>query len=119
MAAFFDDFPQKAKSMAAAATEKARDVADSAKLTASILSEQRDLDKNYRAIGEWYVSTLIEDAPESVADLVAAARKSQNRIAELKEARQQIGGEGGKTCPLCGTVSEGKFCPQCGAPLGA
>ena len=51
--AFFDDFPQKAKSMAAAAGEKARDVADSAKLTAAILSEQRELDKNYRAIGEW------------------------------------------------------------------
>ena len=115
--AFFDDFPQKAKSMAAAAGEKARDVADSAKLTAAILSEQRELDKNYRAIGEWYVTTLAEDAPEAVADLVAAARKSQNRIAELRGARQQISGDAGRTCPLCGTVSEGRFCPQCGAPL--
>ena len=115
--AFFDDFSQKVQAFADVATEKTKEVVDSAKLTGSIIAEQRELDKNYRAIGEWYVTTLAEDAPEAVADLVAAARKSQNRIAELREARQQISGDAGRTCPLCGTVSEGRFCPQCGAPL--
>ena len=118
MAAFFDDFPQKAKSMAAAATEKARDVADSAKLTASILSEQRDLDKNYRAIGEWYVAQVNGEPPAEVADLVAAIRLSQARLEKLRASRQREDAAQERRCPLCGAVSSEKFCPRCGAPMG-
>lgn len=40
--------------------------------------------KNYRAIGEWYVSELKGEAPEAVADIVAAIRASQARIAALQ-----------------------------------
>ena len=87
--AFFDDFSKKAKKFADVASEKAKEAADSAKTTAAILSEQRDLDKSYKAIGEWYVSQLEGDAPEAVADLVAAAKASQMKIAELQESRQK------------------------------
>ncbi len=119
--AFFDDFSKKAKEFAGVASEKAKEAADSAKITAAILSEQRELDKSYKAIGEWYVSQLEDGAPEAVADLVAAAKASQEKIAQLQAARQKEEAQAApqeKTCPLCGAVSDGKFCPQCGAPMG-
>ena len=117
--AFVDDFSQKAREFAGAASGIAREAADNVKVTASILAEQREIDKNLRAIGEWYLSQLEGAAPEAVADLVAAVRTSQRRIEELRAARQR--GEGAaqeRVCPLCGAASSGKFCPQCGAPMG-
>ena len=88
--AFFDEFSQKAKTFANVATEKTKEVVDSAKLTASILAEQRELDKSYRAVGEWFVSTCEEEIPEAVADIVAAAKASKERIAELQELRRLL-----------------------------
>ena len=49
-----------------------------------IAGEQRAIEKNYRAIGEWYVSELKGEAPEAVADIVAAIRASQAKIAALQ-----------------------------------
>ena len=117
--AFVDDFSQKAREFADAASGMARDAADSVKTTASILAEQRELDRSYRAIGAWYVSQLSGEAPDAVADLVAAARLSQARIEELRASRQREENTVlERKCPLCGTVSKGKFCPNCGAPMG-
>ena len=121
--AFFDDFSSKAKKFVDAATDKAKEAADATKQTAAILSEQRSLEKSYKAIGEWYVSLEQEEIPEAIADVVAAARASQEKSAALKEERQKEAVEEEpvvleRACPLCGGVSEGKFCPFCGAPMG-
>lgn len=118
--AFFDEMSQKALNLANVATEKAKEAADSAKLTAAIISEQRELDKNCRAIGQWFVAEYEGEIPEAVADLVERAKQCQEKIAQLRQTRQkeEENAAGEKTCPLCGTVSDGKFCPQCGAPLG-
>ena len=73
--AFFDNFSkkvqdvafvatEKAQQVAAVAGEKANAVADKAKTEYEMASERRSMDKNYRAIGEWYVSTLEGDAPK-------------------------------------------------------
>ena len=116
--AFFDEFSQKARTLANVATEKAKEAADSAKISAAILSEQRELDRNYRAIGEWFVSEFEGEVPDAVADLVTSVNNSRQRIAQLQESRQRSGESGGRECPLCGAVSSGKFCPECGAPMG-
>ncbi len=118
--AFFDDFSQKVQAFADVATEKTKEVVDSAKLTGSIIAEQRELDKNYRAIGEWFTSAYSGEIPDEVADLVAAVAASKEKIAALQEARRKVGNDGRveRACPLCGAVSDGKFCPQCGAPMG-
>ena len=116
--AFLDDFSKKAKEFADVASEKAKEAAGNAKAVAATMAEVRELDKSYKAIGEWYVSQLEGDAPEAVADLVAAARASQVKIAELQAARQKETAEPERKCPLCGAESSGKFCPQCGAPMG-
>ena len=46
----------KARDLAEAAADKAKSATDAAKLNMAILTEQRELEKNYRAIGEWFIS---------------------------------------------------------------
>ena len=77
----------KAKDLAEVAADKAKTATNTAKLNMAILSEQRELEKNYRAIGEWYVSTLEGDAPEAVADIVAAIKASQKKLAAYEAAK--------------------------------
>ena len=143
--AFFDELTKKAQLVAGAAAEKAKDLAetatekakaatDAAKVNMEILSEQREIEKNYRAIGEWFVSEFQGEVPDAVKDVVAAVIASKERIGELEAAKaakkegescpcsceEQPAGEETqqKVCPVCGESSDGKFCPKCGAPMG-
>ena len=119
---FFDELTAKAKNVANAASEKAREAADSAKISADIIKERRELDKTYRAIGQWFVSEYADNAPDGIADLVAAVHASNKKIEELQSLRASAE-EGakskphGRTCPVCGEQSASKFCPHCGAPI--
>ena len=98
--AFFDNFSkkvqdvafvaaEKAQQAAAVAGEKANAAADRAKLEYEMAAERRSMDKNYRALGEWYVSTLEGDAPEAVADIVAAIKASQENLAAYEAAKAE------------------------------
>ncbi len=80
---------EKAQQVASAAGEKANAVADKAKTEYEMAGERRSIDKNYRAIGEWYLSTLTGEAPEAVADVVAAIRASQEKIAAYEAAKAE------------------------------
>lgn len=141
--AFFDELTKKAQLVAGAAAEKAKDLAetatekakaatDAAKMNMEILSEQREIEKNYRAIGEWFVSEFQGELPDAVKDVVAAVNASKEKIARLEAAKrkeeaqdeeaqdeepQEKSGDA-KTCSVCGTVSDSNFCPHCGAPMG-
>ena len=92
----------------------------------AILSEQRELEKNYRAIGEWFISEYTGEIPDAVKDVVAAVNASKAHIAEMEAEKATYKAEptveektiGVKVCPVCGAVSEDKFCPHCGAPMG-
>ena len=136
--AFFDDLTRKTKDFAAVAADKAKDVAavaadkakDAAELTRismAIASEQREIDKNYRTIGEWFVSEYEGEIPDAVRDLVEAVNASKSKIADLEaskpgkdpdEAEVPADAPAQKICPICGAASDSKFCPQCGAPMG-
>ena len=118
---FFDDLTKKAKDVANVATVKAREAADSAKISADIIKEKRELDKNYRAIGQWFVCEYADNVPEAVADLVSAVQSSLQKIEELQASRaaaEDEPKEEGTACPVCGKVGTSKFCPHCGAPMG-
>ena len=119
---FFDDLTQKAKAVATTAGEMAKDAADSAKISAAILAERREMDKNYRAIGQWFVCEHGDEVPDAVADLVSAVKASQEKIAQLQASREKAMEEEeaqeGTPCPVCGKISDSKFCPHCGAPMG-
>ena len=123
---FLNELGKKAQAVASAATEKAKDAADLAKINMAIAGEQREMDKSYRAIGEWFVSEYEGEIPSAVRDLVDAVSASKAKIAELEaskpskedEAAPAAEAPAGKACPICGAVSDSKFCPQCGAPMG-
>ena len=123
---------EKAKDAAEVVSEKAKDVGEAAKINMEILSEQREMEKNYRAIGEWFVSEYEGEIPDAVKDVVAAVNASKARIAELEAAKaekaaadeekeeaavEEVVEEAKPVCPVCNTASESKFCPECGAPM--
>ena len=115
----------KAKDLAGVAVDKAKSATDAAKLNMAILTEQRELEKNYRAIGEWFISEYTGETPDAVKDVVAAVAASKERIAQLEASKPQkdepVVDEADvsfKVCPVCGAASDSKFCPHCGAPMG-
>ena len=131
--AFFDDLTRKAKDVAAVAADKAKDAADKAKdaaevakINVAIAGEQREIDKNYRTIGEWFVNEYEGEIPDAVRELVDAVSASKAKIAELEASKpvkeedpvvvEEVPAQ--KKCPICGAESDSKFCPQCGAPMG-
>ena len=77
--AFFEELGRKAKDVAAVAADKAKDVAAVAadkaretteltKLAVAIAGEQRELEKNYRLIGEWFMNEYDGELPEGVSE---------------------------------------------------
>ena len=137
--AFFDNLGKKAQTVAVAAGERAKMAADTAKINMQIASEQREIEKDYKTIGEWYVAEHADEAPEAIVDVVAAIKAAKEKIAELEDLKEQrraaaadnvVPADGTvveestaaapemRVCPVCGNASDGKFCPRCGAPMG-
>ena len=54
--AFFEELTKKAKGAAAVAADKAKDAAELTKISVAIAGEQKNIDKSFRAIGEWFVN---------------------------------------------------------------
>ena len=85
--AFFDELTKKAKDVAAVAADKAKDAAELTKLSVAIAGEQREIDKNYRIIGEWFVNEYEGEIPDAVRDMVEAVNASKAKIAEIEAAK--------------------------------
>ena len=124
MAFSFDELTKKAKDMANLAADKAKDAAELTKLSVAIAGEQREIDKTYRIIGEWFVNEYEGEIPDAVRDMVEAVNASKAKIAEMEAAKEATKDEpvvevvtAEKTCPICGAKADSKFCPQCGAPM--
>ena len=124
--AFFDELTKKAKDVANLAADKAKDAAELTKISVAIAGEQKEIDKNYRTIGEWFVNEYEGEIPDAVREMVEAVAASKAKIAELEASKptkeeEPVVEEDAtpeKTCPICGAKSDSKFCPQCGAPMG-
>ena len=124
--AFFEDLTQKAKTVAAVAADKAKDAAELTKINIAIAGEQREIEKAYRTIGEWFVNEYEGEIPDAVRDMVEAVNTAKAKIAELEAGKPVKDKEPApascafteKTCPICGAKSDSRFCPQCGAPMG-
>ena len=124
--AFFEELGRKAKDVAAVAADKAKDVAavaadkarettEKTKISVAIAGEQREIEKNCRLIGEWFINEYEGELPEGVQELADAVAASKARIAELEEQKNAIKVEhsevsaaepGMKICPVCGAESD-------------
>ena len=126
MAISFDELSKKTKDVAAVAADRAKDAVETVKVSVAIAGEQREMDKNYRTIGEWFVSEYEGEIPDAVREAVEAVNASKAKIAELEAskpvreepAETEEDASAGKKCPICGAESDSKFCPHCGAPMG-
>ena len=132
--AFFEELTKKAQAYAGVATEKAKAAAeiagekakvatDNAKISMAIMNEQRELEKNYKAIGEWFASEYEGEIPDALKDVMAAVVACKEKIAELESSKvkKEIEVDEAprtKVCPVCGVAADSKFCPECGAPMG-
>ena len=103
--------------------DKARETTEKTKISVAIAGEQREIEKNCRLIGEWFINEYEGELPEGVQELADAVAASKARIAELEEQKNAIKVEhsevsaaepGMKICPVCGAESDSKFCPECG-----
>ena len=128
--AFFEDLTKKTKDLAYVAADKAKDVKETAQLNMAIKTEQREMEKNYRAIGQWFVSEYEGEVPDAVKDVVAAIEASKAKVEEMEAALaaksaaddEAVVKEDGqvpelKACPVCGTATNSRFCPECGAEV--
>ena len=123
MAFSIDELTRKAKDVANKAADKTKDAAEQVRINVAIAGEQKEIDKNYRAIGEWFVSEYEGEIPDAVRETVEAVNAAKAKIAELENSRPvreetEPEAPAGKKCPICGAESDSKFCPQCGAPMG-
>ena len=124
--AFFEDLTQKAKNVAAVAADKAKDAAELTKINIAIAGEQKEIEKAYRTIGEWFVNEYEGEIPDAVRNMVEIVNSAKAKIAELEAGKPVKDKEPAaatctfaeKTCPICGAKSDSRFCPQCGAPMG-
>ena len=127
---FFENITEKAKQYANIAADKAKDVKETAQLNMAIKTEQREMEKNYRAIGQWFVSEYEGEVPDAVKDVVAAIEASKAKVEEMEAALaaksaaddEAVVKEDGqvpqlKVCPVCGTATNSRFCPECGAEV--
>ena len=85
--AFFDNLTRKAQDVASVAGEKAKMAADTAKINMQIASEQREIEKDYKTIGEWYMAEHADEAPEAIADVVAAIKAAKEKSWNWKKPR--------------------------------
>lgn len=126
---------EKAKDVAELAADKAKDVKETAQARLAIKAEEREMEKNYCAIGQWFCAEYTGDMPDAVKDVVAAIEASRAKIAELEASLEEevtvefVTEEEAvvvepeavpelKNCPACGTPSNSRFCPECGAAMG-
>ena len=81
---------EKAQGVAVAAGEKAGVVKEVAKTNISLVTEKRNLEKAYQALGEWYAAQMgRSDAPEGAADLIASIRASEDKLGRLKAMKNE------------------------------
>ena len=128
MAFSIDELTSKVKDVANKAADRTKDAAELVKINVAIAGEQKEIEKNYRIIGEWFVNEYEGEIPDAVRTTVEAVNASKAKIAEL-EASKPVKEEpapaeeeeepAGKKCPICGAESDSKFCPQCGAPMNS
>ncbi len=120
---FFEKMSEKITSTSKEVTQKAKDLAEIAKINSSINSEQSKIKGFYYNIGERYYLEHKDCENDEYQELLTAINtckesieKLQNQIDEIKKNSEAAKQAAMKVCSSCGNVlrDDELFCPQCG-----
>ncbi len=96
--------------------EKTKQVGNTAKLNAKIISSERSISENYTIIGKYYYDMYKDNPDADIAEAVNSVTASLETIAEMKSQILAIKGlvkcSCGASCPI-----EDTYCGKCGAML--
>ena len=114
---------KKLSEVAQTTVQVSKELAGSAKATLAISAEEREIEKAYRALGQWYYSTKGEN-PEEAAEFIETVDTSLRKIREIRQEAEAAKTAASQpvpmiACPACGTMMEEgtRFCPSCGAMM--
>lgn len=115
--AFFSEVGKKISTTSQNAVNKAKEVAEVAKINSMISDEENKINSNYYQIGKLYVALHKNDCEDNFATMINDIVNAEKKIVEYREQIQSI--KGIVKCPKCGAeVSvESAFCHACGAPM--
>ena len=114
---FLDNLSEKISSGSQKAAEKAKEVSEIAKLSATVEKEKVVQEKLYNEIGKKmyaeYRDLLLEKLPEETAKVDDSVKKMEDCKAALQSKKNV------NVCPGCGKEVDknAKFCPACGAVI--
>ncbi len=123
---FLDDVGKKITSAGREAIDKAKDLADTAKLNSEISKQTKSIENAYSEIGRKFFELHAGDHEAAFDEQFGIIFTAKARIAELEKKKEEIksssvnkSAETGKYCPSCGQpVDEGSvFCKNCGTRL--
>lgn len=112
--AFFDKLGNTISAAGKDGINKAREWADTAKISVDIKEREGAIQKMYRELGKAYYHDHKEDENPDY-DQIAAIKAAFEEIGELKANKDEI--RGIRRCPECGQIipREANYCSNCGA----
>ena len=115
--AFFENLGDQISAFGKKSYGKAKDLSESARLSAMVSEEERTVSDIYYQIGKLYASNHKADYEACFAELFARLAKSEDNIQRYKQQIMDL--RGVQRCDRCGTeVPKGsQFCSACGAPF--
>lgn len=115
--AFFNNIGKKLSQTGQMAVQKTKEMADIAKLNASLSDEEKKINNAYYQIGQLYVELHSEDFEPDFEVVITQLKESQNNVESLKKQIQDI--KGIKRCTTCGAEipNNATFCSSCGTAV--
>ena len=115
--ALFNEIGRKISGAGHSAIQKAKDMADIAKINSQITDAEKGLETTYAQIGRLYVSLHRSDAEQGFAALVGVVTEAEGKINELR--RQIMDIRHLVKCPSCGgeVAADSLYCENCGGEM--
>jgi len=113
----FDEIGKRIAQTSQSAAQKAKDLAETAKLNGMISEEQKSINNAFQQIGKAYYEAYGGNPDQLFAPLIAGINDSKVKIVTYSDQIKQI--KGIVNCQKCGgEVPYGApFCSSCGSPM--